>query len=69
MAETDYSLCDGDKVEVEIRGMGWVPGHVVWIAEGRAGVAFDRPVDPRAARKPVLTPKVLRVDKPIRPIL
>ena len=40
-------------IEVEVRGIGWVPGKVAWFAEGRTGIAFDAPIDPGKARKPV----------------
>lgn len=41
------------KVQVEIRGIGWVPGQVAWSTSGRIGIAFDRHIDPMLARKPV----------------
>lgn len=40
-------------VEIEVRGVGWVRGRIAWAAEGRVGVAFDHPIDPKLARKPV----------------
>lgn len=40
-------------VEVEVRGVGWVSGRIAWNTAGRAGVAFDAPIDPMRARKPV----------------
>jgi PilZ domain len=40
-------------VAVEVRGVGWVAGKIAWAAEGRVGVAFDTPIDPKLARKPV----------------
>jgi hypothetical protein len=40
-------------VEIEVRGIGWVSGSIAWNMAGRAGVAFDAPIDPMLARKPV----------------
>ncbi len=69
MAEIPSALPLGMAVEVDVRGVGWIPGRIAWVAAGRIGVAFDRLIDPLAARKPVVTVKPILVDKPIRPIL
>jgi len=53
MAEFPNGLEQGLPVEFDVRGIGWVPGHVAWSAAGRIGVAFDRQIDPMMARKPV----------------
>ena len=53
MAEFPEGLAQGLRVEFDVRGIGWVPGQVAWSAAGRIGVAFDRPIDPMLARKPV----------------
>ena len=53
MAETPEPLDPDAPIEVEVRGLGWIPGRVAWHTEGRTGIAFDRPVDPQRARKPV----------------
>ena len=53
MAEAPVLAKRGDKVQVELRNIGLVTGHVAWVAQGRFGVAFDHPVDPKLARKPV----------------
>ncbi len=53
MAELDTAPVDGSAVEVMVRGIGWIRGRVAWFAEGRAGIAFDQPIDPLLARKPV----------------
>jgi len=45
----DRDVC----VEVDIRGIGWVPGQVAWSTSGRIGIAFKRQIDPLLARKPV----------------
>jgi hypothetical protein len=55
MADYPEGLDQGMAVEFEVRGIGWIPGKVAWSAAGRIGVAFDRQIDPMAARKPVGT--------------
>lgn len=69
MAELSGPLPLGSAVEVDVRGIGWIPGRVAWAAAGRIGIAFDRLIDPLAARKPVVVAKPSRIDKPIKPIL
>ncbi|MHA6720289.1 PilZ domain-containing protein [Sphingomonas sp. RS6] len=53
MAEYTGPMALRTPVAVEVRGVGWVSGKVAWAAEGRVGVAFDAPIDPKLARKPV----------------
>lgn len=53
MAEYPNPVTIGTRVEVDVRGVGWVGGRIAWTAEGRVGIAFDREIDPMAARKPV----------------
>jgi len=55
MAEFDRVVPMGTPVTIELRGVGKVRGQVAWCAEGRAGISFDRPIDPKLARKPVGT--------------
>ena len=55
MAEYEGTIGSGDRVEIEVRGIGWVPGEVAWATHGRIGVAFERQIDPLRARKPVAT--------------
>jgi hypothetical protein len=54
MADFATPLERDTPVEIEVRGIGWVPGKVAWFAEGRTGIAFDAPIDPGKARKPIL---------------
>ena len=68
MAEVARPIDIGTLVEVEVRGIGWVNGRIAWLAAGRAGVAFDHPIDPHAARKPVVTNSRPVKDKPIKPL-
>ena len=53
MMEFETPLDRDTPVEVEVRGLGWVAGRVAWFTQGRTGIAFDQPVDPQRARKPV----------------
>lgn len=53
MAEYMIALATGTRVSIDVRGVGWVPGRVAWAAENRIGIAFDAPIDPMRARKPV----------------
>jgi hypothetical protein len=47
----------GTVVSLDLRGIGTVSGKVAWCTEGRIGIALDRPIDPRKARKPVVQPR------------
>ena len=53
MAEAPVRVTRGEKVEINLRAIGWISGSVAWITEGRLGIAFDHPIDPKTARKPV----------------
>lgn len=53
MAELAGDLQLGDPVQIEVRGIGWVDGQIAWAAEGRVGISFQKPIDPKRARKPV----------------
>jgi PilZ domain len=53
MAETPVRVTRGEVVEINLRTIGWITGHVAWVTEGRLGIAFDHPIDPKDARKPV----------------
>jgi hypothetical protein len=57
MAEYAGPIGAGDRIEIEVRGIGWVPGEVAWATNGRIGIAFDREIDPLRARKPVAAPR------------
>ena len=54
MAEYVGPIATGDRIEIEVRGIGWVPGEVAWSTNGRIGIAFDREIDPLRARKPIV---------------
>lgn len=53
MAEVASPIPPNTPVEIDVRGIGPVNGRIAWNAAGRVGIAFDSPIDPRAARKPV----------------
>ena len=53
MAESAAAVAAGDRITVELRNIGEVGGRVAWVGDGRFGVSFDSPVDPKLARKPV----------------
>lgn len=53
MAECERCFVRGERVAVELRGIGAVTGVVAWAGNGRMGIAFDRAVDPKATRRPV----------------
>ncbi|WP_375381413.1 PilZ domain-containing protein [uncultured Sphingomonas sp.] len=53
MADFATPLERDTPVQIDVRGIGWVPGKVAWFAEGRTGIAFDAPIDPSKARKPI----------------
>jgi PilZ domain len=40
----------GMVVVAEMKGIGEVRGRIAWSTENRAGIAFDRTVDPKLAR-------------------
>jgi PilZ domain len=55
MAETPARVTRGELVEIHLRSIGWISGHVAWVTEGRLGIAFDHAINPKDARKPVGT--------------
>lgn len=55
MAEAPLRVTRGEAVEIHLRSIGWITGHVAWVTEGRIGIAFDHPINPKDARKPVGT--------------
>jgi hypothetical protein len=57
MAECSEPLGTGEQVVMELRGIGEVTGRVAWCHNGRTGISFDTPIDPRLTRKPVAVPK------------
>lgn len=56
MAEAAVQASRDEIVEVNLKNLGWVTGRVAWVAESRFGVAFDYPIDPKAARQSISSP-------------
>jgi hypothetical protein len=55
MADIPTDAPRGEPVEIKLRNIGWVSGHIAWATDGRVGIAFDRPINPKDARNPVNT--------------
>lgn len=55
LAEAMVQVAQGGPVEVDLRNVGRVSGRIVWAGEGKFGIAFDRPVDPQAVRRQVVS--------------
>lgn len=53
MADCKARVRLDDEVEIELRGIDELTGRVAWVHDGRVGVTFDQPIDPRDARKQV----------------
>ena len=55
LAEAKVKVAQGAAVEIDLRNVGPVVGRVIWVGEGKFGIAFDRPVDPQAVRRQVVS--------------
>ncbi len=55
LAEAKVQVAQGAAVQVDLRNVGPVLGRVIWVGEGKFGIAFDRPVDPQAVRRQVVS--------------
>ncbi len=71
MVEPVEPLDRGEPVSIDLRGIGIVDGHVAWAMEGRMGIAFLRPIDPKMTRQsvkvsvtPVYTPPIVASRRP-----
>lgn len=53
MAEYTPPVTIGTRLQIDVRGIGQVPGRIAWATDGRIGIAFDQPIDPMLARKPI----------------
>lgn len=53
MVDLDRPVAVGTAATLDMRGVGRITGKVAWCTQGRIGIALDRPIDPRLARKPV----------------
>ncbi len=61
MADCDFAFLKGDRLVIDLRGVGPVAGEVVWANAMRIGLHFDRAVDPQRARKPVSSGEASKV--------
>lgn len=55
MAECAGAFATGDEVELDVRGIGVQKGIIAWTVDKRIGVAFERPINPLLARRPIKT--------------
>ena len=55
LAEATNQMEQGAVADIELPNVGRVPGRVIWAGEGKFGIAFDRPVDPQAVRRQVVS--------------
>ena len=55
LAESPARMAQGTAVEVDLRNVGPVPGRIVWIGEGKFGIAFERQINPQEVRRQVKT--------------
>lgn len=53
MGDTELALAPQTRLTVDLRGIGPVPGAIAWARDGRVGMAFDLPINPKSALKPV----------------
>lgn len=53
MAEYPSPIEPGTTVLVDLRGVGEIRGRIAWATDGRIGIAFETPIDPLRARKPI----------------
>lgn len=53
MADCPGLFARGDPIEIELRGIGFQRGKIAWTATNRIGVAFEKPINPALARRPV----------------
>lgn len=64
MIESDLEVVQGQTLVAVLRNIGAVRGQIAWARSHRFGVAFDREINPKLARKPVgggtETPRYLR---------
>ncbi len=53
MAEGTMFVQRGNRLEIELRNIGTVPGSVAWVQDNRFGIAFDNEIDSQRARNPI----------------
>jgi PilZ domain len=65
MIDANSAFRTGSLLVADLRGIGEITGSIAWLAEGRAGVAFDREIDPQLARMPATAPKARVIFEPV----
>ena len=68
MADCESDFSDGDRLIVHLRGIGEVSGYITWVRGDRIGLAFDKHIDPLAARKPVKAARADAMPAYLRPV-
>jgi len=58
MGEGSVKVSRGERVEINLRNVGWVEGSVAWVEGNRFGVAFAQDVDTAVVRQPAAAPDV-----------
>jgi len=68
MADCEVTFREGERLVVQLRGIGEVAGTVAWARDGRIGMMFDHRINPQAARKPVSGGAAHQVPDHVRPM-
>lgn len=53
MADCERAIPVDARVVFELRGVGRVKGVIAWSKGDKVGIAFESPIDPQLARRPV----------------
>lgn len=53
MAEGRSGLACGERIEVNLHGIGWISGQITWVSDSRFGIAFDQLIETKDARRSV----------------
>ena len=55
MADYSGPIEKDSVLQVELRNVGVVSGHVAWVSPSQFGMSFDKEIDPQLVRRPVVT--------------
>ena len=69
MAEGSVKVARGNKLDINLRNIGWVEGFVAWVQENRFGIAFAHDIEPKVAREPLPTTASDSAPRFIRPMV
>lgn len=50
-SKVEYDL--GACVEIGLKGIGLIEGEIIWVRDGRMGITFREPIDPKRARRTI----------------